>query len=208
MPVKSSGGESLAIGRERHRVDARRMSAAGRRLRTGLRVVEIDVRARARDGDLLAVGRPVEREDGAILRFELAQQRGLLADLEVPRAVHHIDVRDAVLAADDDDVLLRMPCDGREFASQLIDVLQHLSLFGVDELGGPIAAHRDEALRIDAEYGGEHPVLVTADLVKLAAACGIEDVDGIVRAPDGHFLRVGREGGAEDGVAADLDRFQ
>src|SRR2546426_8774008 len=160
LTVESSGCQVRAIWGKCHGIDACGVSFARSERQSGIGVVDIHARTGAGDCHAPAIRRPVEGEDRAVLRGELADERRVFADFDVARTIHSVNVGNTILATDHDLVRGRMPRHGCELAVQLVDVLQELSGAGVDQLGGPVASNRDEPFGIDAECGPKHPILV------------------------------------------------
>src|SRR5580704_1383379 len=151
---------------------------------------------------MLAILRPGQRGDGAILAFQLADERTVVGNLHVLRPIHHIYVRHAVLTTDYHDVFGGMARNGRQLAAQQVHIFEECSRCGIRELRRAVAADGNNALAIDAEDSPEYPILMVADFEEFFSAHGIHNAHAVIRTPYRDSRSIRRKRYAEYRVAS------
>ena len=100
------------------------MPLARRHTRARLRVVNVDLRRRARHRDPPPSGDHASAVIAPFCRSSLRTSVVSSAIFMTFGPVHHVDVRNALVAADHDDLFRRMPRHRRQLAAQQIDVFE------------------------------------------------------------------------------------
>src|SRR5579862_3592741 len=205
--VKTGRCHALAVREKLHGINAALISGALGDFVAGVDIVNLHVADRATDRNPLRVGTNRQSQDRPVLLVEFANQGGIVGDAHGARPVHHIEIRNALFAADEHPVFFGMACDGAQCFLKQVDVFDERPGGRIGELGGAVTAYRNQPFAVHPPNGPEHPILMVIHLANFFAGGQIVNADGFVGAAEGNPSPIGRDRRTEQSVAGDDHRF-